>query len=126
MGSNFSDLGQKGVPFFLRTIQHCHLLTLKDEPAGPPSALAHVHMCHVQEKCSHSPFQQPAVVSLRALALLGLATLHRRQALPLGFGTPGHAGVSPRAYAHMAAVFTNMTPPLLRALMKEAASATLT
>lgn len=59
-----------------------------------------------------------------ALALVGSATSHWRQALPLGFGTPGHAGVSPRAYAHMAAVFTNMTPELLRAVMKEAASAT--
>lgn len=59
-----------------------------------------------------------------ALALVGLATSHWRQALPLGFGTPGHAGVSPRAYAHMAAVFTNMTPELLQAVMKEAANAT--
>lgn len=57
-------------------------------------------------------------------ALVGLATSHRRQALPLGFGTPGHAGVSPRAYVHMAAVFTNMTPELLQAVMKEAVSAT--
>lgn len=45
VGSNFSDLGQKGVPFFLtRTIQHCHLLTLTDEPAGPPSTL-HTSTC---------------------------------------------------------------------------------
>lgn len=66
MGSNFSDLGQKGVPFFLRTIQHCHLLTLIDEPVGPPSTLAHVHVCHVQEKGSHLPFKHPAAVSHRA------------------------------------------------------------
>lgn len=61
-GSNFSDLGQRGVPFFLRTIQHCHLLTLKDEPAGPPSTLANIHVCHV-ERGSHLPFKFPAAVS---------------------------------------------------------------
>lgn len=55
VGSSFSDLGQKGVPFFLRTIQHCHLLTLTDEPAGPPSTLAHIHVCHVQEKVPTHP-----------------------------------------------------------------------
>lgn len=59
----------------------------------------------------------------RELALVGLATSRLAPRFTSPLGTPGHAGVSPRAYAHMAAVFTNMTPELLRAVMKEPASA---
>lgn len=59
----------------------------------------------------------------RELALVGLATSTRAPRFTSPLGAPGHAGVSPRAYAHMAAVFTNMTPELLRAVMKEPANA---
>lgn len=57
------------------------------------------------------------------LALVGLVTSTLAPGFTSRLGTPGHAGVSPRARAHMAAVFTNMTPQLLRAVMKESANA---
>lgn len=58
------------------------------------------------------------------LALIGSATSPLTPRFTSPLGAPGHAGVSPRADAHMAAVFTNMTPELQRAAMKEPANAT--
>lgn len=58
------------------------------------------------------------------LALVGLATSTLVPRFTSQLGTPGHAGVSPCARTHVAAVFTNMTPQLLRAVMKESANAT--
>lgn len=60
----------------------------------------------------------------RELAVVGLATLTSAPRFTFPLGAPGHAGVLPRAYAHMAAVFTNMTPELLWAVMKEPANVT--
>lgn len=57
------------------------------------------------------------------LALVGLVTSTLAPRFTSRLSTPGHAGVSPRAPAHVAAVFTNMTPELLRAVMKESANA---
>lgn len=60
----------------------------------------------------------------RELALVGLATLTLALRFTSLRGAPGHGSVSARAYVHMAAVFTNMTPELLRAVMKELANVT--
>lgn len=99
------------------------------EPASTPRR---AHVCHVQEKGSRFSLQATrrrasrgyeGNVPARELALAGLATSIPAPRFTSPPGAPDRFDASPRAHAHMAAVFTNMTPELLRAVMKEPANA---